>query len=99
MPKWLPEEKRAKIKQLVVSQISQTGYVHVNSICRQEHISNGPIYRILDELGIQHRIMPRSKAEDLIDDGIQDNFKCLGVTSNCGNCKRAFQYPCPLVKE
>lgn len=99
MPKHLTEDKRARIRQLVTSQLSETGYVHVNSICREEHISNTPIYRILDELDINYKTAVRSKDNDLVHDAIQDNFKCEGVTSNCGNCKRIFQYPCPLAIE
>jgi hypothetical protein len=98
MPKSLTVNQRERLERIVKEQVSSTGYVHINELCRQENISNSPIYKILDELGIERqkifKKIPNSQPMLL-----RDEFRCTGIGKECAHCRRIFQYPCPMAKE
>lgn len=92
MPQYLPTDKRANIRQRIIDDFNALGRVRINDLCRQEQISNTPIYDIMDELGIGHKV--KSRKGDFV---ISAPFKCTGFRQGCtGNCKGIFQFPCPL---
>jgi len=89
----MEESKKDRIIRLLKADVG------MREICRIEGISNTPVYKVMEQIGMEHRkIGKRKQMEDIRSAVSIGRFICPGI-QYCVRCKHIFESVCPLGGE